>query len=209
MTPTYESSADLLREGAAALKAGDRAGAMSLLARAVRSDPRNELAWLYLAGAVSDLAQRRTCLERVLSLNPQNEAALRGLRSLTPAAPSPAAPVPGPPMSPPPPAAPPSIPVHSPPPVADRIMSLLAAEPAPPPPAPAPTRLLPPEPAPPAAPEPATSTTMRLPAVPLPLAPQAGARRRRGDRVVWALVLALGVMLMLGGAAYAIILLRG
>lgn len=192
MTTTYESSAELLREGVAALKAGDRGRAASLLARAVRTDPRSELAWLYLAGAVSDPAQRRTCLERALSLNPQNEAALRGLRSLDPApvAPAPARPAP-------PPAPPPSD--------ADRVMSLLAAAPAPAP-APVPEPL--PAVAPPAAPEPATSTTMRLPAITLPAEVLPGAHtRRQGDRATWTLLLILGIMLMLGGAAYAAILL--
>ncbi|NTW03479.1 MAG: hypothetical protein HGA19_19755, partial [Oscillochloris sp.] len=90
MTLSSESFDELLRTGVAALKAGDRSQAMSLLARAVRVNPRSEQAWLFLAGAVSDIAQRRNCLERVLSLNPQNEAALRGLRSLSPT-PAPAA----------------------------------------------------------------------------------------------------------------------
>ncbi|MEI7770409.1 MAG: hypothetical protein WCI67_10495, partial [Chloroflexales bacterium] len=84
MTTIPESPDDLLHQGVAALKMGDRALAVSLLARAVRGDPQSEQAWLYLAGAVTDPAQRRTCLERVLMLNPQNDAARGGLLSLGP-----------------------------------------------------------------------------------------------------------------------------
>ncbi|NTV64949.1 MAG: hypothetical protein HGA65_15675, partial [Oscillochloris sp.] len=79
-----DSLDDLLRDGLAALRVGDRGRAMNLLARAVRLEPRSEQAWLYLAGAVADPEQRRTCLERVLSLNPQNGAARQGLQALAP-----------------------------------------------------------------------------------------------------------------------------
>jgi hypothetical protein len=207
-----ESSDELLRQGIAALRAGDRTLATNLLARAVRADPRSEQAWLYLAGAVSDPEQRRTCLERVLSLNPQNAAALQGLRGMPPAVISPSAPTaagmprPVPTPAPPPPApAPAPAPTPAPPaPPADRVMSLLAPEPGPPPQPPAQIQALPPE-------EPATSTTMRLsPAfVTVELDQPAASQRRPGDRLVWVLVLALGIMLMLGSIIYTIMLLRG
>jgi hypothetical protein len=189
MTTISETPDELLRQGVSALKMGDRVLAVSLLARAVRGDPQSEQAWLYLAGAVTDPSQRRTCLERVLSLNPQSVAAQRGLLSL-PMAPAPA-PTPVPTIS---------------------LATLPSPAPAPIPslvPAPMPE----PTPAPASAPtpEPATSTTMRLPPVMLTLdiQPPAKAMRRPADRLVWALILILGLMLMLGSAAYAIILLRG
>lgn len=94
----------LVAEGSAALRAGDRKRAYELLAQAVRHDPRNEQAWLWLSGALQDSAKRRACLERVLQLNPRNETARRGLASLTvsdaPAAPSPSRPQPRPRSSP-------------------------------------------------------------------------------------------------------------
>lgn len=83
MTTMQPESADaLLKAGTAALRAGDRTQARTLLMRAVRADPRNEQAWLYLAGALSDSGQRRDCLERVLQLNPANTTARRGLEAL-------------------------------------------------------------------------------------------------------------------------------
>lgn len=205
MSAAHESFEDVLSAGKAALRAGDRAQAMSLLARAVRLDPQSEQAWLFLAGAVTDPAQRRTCLERALRLNPQNEAARRGLSSLQPAAPTPqppahqAAPAPAPRPPAPGPQPVPTLRLSS----ADKVMALLAAEPAPPPPA------LPPEPA-PVHPLAATGATEPLPEplTPLPAVKAAPARPRRSDRLVWALVLALGLILMFGSAVYAIILVR-
>lgn len=90
---------ELVRAGGAALRAGERERARQLLAQAVRANPRSEQAWLLLAGAVSDPAQRRSCLERVLRLNPEHAIARKALGSLptpdagpaAPASPQPAA----------------------------------------------------------------------------------------------------------------------
>jgi tetratricopeptide (TPR) repeat protein len=76
------SSEELVRAGGAALKAGERERARQLLAQAVRANPRSEQAWLFLAGAVSDPDQRRSCLERVLKLNPEHTIARKALGSL-------------------------------------------------------------------------------------------------------------------------------
>jgi hypothetical protein len=76
------ADAHVLEQGIVALKAGRKAQARALLARAVRQNPRDERAWLWLSGAVETEAERRTCLERVLALDPDNEAARRGLDSL-------------------------------------------------------------------------------------------------------------------------------
>jgi hypothetical protein len=43
----------------------------------------------------------------------------------------------------------------------------------------------------------------------LEIQPPTQARRRPADRLVWALILVFGLILMLGAVAYAIILLRG
>ena len=72
----------LLREGIGALKAGDNARARELLGQAIRHNPRDERAWLWLSGAVETDAERQQCLERVLTLNPQNAAARNGLAML-------------------------------------------------------------------------------------------------------------------------------
>ncbi|MDY7079330.1 MAG: tetratricopeptide repeat protein [Chloroflexota bacterium] len=68
-----------LREGIAAAKSGQREQARELLMRAVEQDERNVSAWLWLGSVVGDLDEREACLENALSLDPDNDAARRGL----------------------------------------------------------------------------------------------------------------------------------
>ncbi len=71
-----------LQQGIAAAKAGDRNTARRLLEEVVDSDPDNELAWIWLASAVTNLKERRACLQRVLQINPQNRRAQEALDKL-------------------------------------------------------------------------------------------------------------------------------
>ncbi|NDJ33590.1 MAG: hypothetical protein GYB64_02910, partial [Chloroflexi bacterium] len=73
---------DSLRQGIEAAKAGQRDVARRHLAEAIRADPNNETAWLWMSGVVSSPQERIQCLQRVLAINPSNEVALRGLRAL-------------------------------------------------------------------------------------------------------------------------------
>ena len=73
---------DLLKQGIAALRAGRKAEARSLLVRVVQQDKHNEMGWLWLSGAVNTDSDRRICLENVLAINPNNGVARRGLESL-------------------------------------------------------------------------------------------------------------------------------
>ncbi|NJN68404.1 MAG: tetratricopeptide repeat protein [Chloroflexaceae bacterium] len=92
----------LLQQGIAAARAGNREQARHLLKQAVRADPRSEQGWLWLAAVVDSPAQQRTCLEYVLRINPHNPQARKGLASLdAQAAPAPV-PVPAPEKTPPP-----------------------------------------------------------------------------------------------------------
>jgi hypothetical protein len=69
----------LLQQGIRAARAGKREEARDLLMQVVRSDERNEEAWLWLSGVVDDPDDMRTCLQNVLDLNPGNEKAQQGL----------------------------------------------------------------------------------------------------------------------------------
>ena len=71
-----------LRAGIAAAKAGERDKARDLLMEALRADEENEMAWLWLSGVVQTAEEQRICLENVLTLNPDNQAAQRGLTQL-------------------------------------------------------------------------------------------------------------------------------
>jgi hypothetical protein len=73
---------DLLKQGIAALKAGHKTEARDLLMQAVEQDERNEMAWLWLSGAVDTDEDRRICLENVLTINPNSEIAQRGIELL-------------------------------------------------------------------------------------------------------------------------------
>ena len=83
---------DLLQQGIAALRAGDKAQARQLFSQAIRQDPRNEQAWLWLSGALETTQDKLMCLNKVLVINPANEAAQRGIAALqkSSVAPSPA-----------------------------------------------------------------------------------------------------------------------
>ncbi len=75
-------SDELLAQGIAAAKAGQRDAARQLFQTLLRQDPRSELGWLWLSGLLDAPAQKRDCLQRVLAINPHNELALRGLQQL-------------------------------------------------------------------------------------------------------------------------------
>lgn len=70
---------ELLREGVSAAKSGDKARARNLLREAIAADPRNENAWLWLAGVTEEPSETAKALERALQINPGNERARLGL----------------------------------------------------------------------------------------------------------------------------------
>lgn len=70
---------NLLQQGIAAAKAGQKVEARTLLMQVIEADERNEQGWLWLAGVVEDPNDMRTCLENVLALNPDHKQARKGL----------------------------------------------------------------------------------------------------------------------------------
>ena len=106
----------LLQQGITAARAGEKGRARELLLHVIEQDEGVEAAWLWLSGVVDDPAERQICLENVLALNPNNQAAQAGLRWLAEQS-AISAPAPSPPQAPrpvlapvpdePPPAAPP------------------------------------------------------------------------------------------------------
>ena len=82
----------MLEQAIAHIRAGETEKARPLLAEALRQNPRDENAWLWMTKCVTELEQKRYCLERVLKLNPQNQYALRSLSHLTKPVPPPAPP---------------------------------------------------------------------------------------------------------------------
>jgi hypothetical protein len=74
---------DDLQRAIAAIRSGDRETGKRLLAEVIRHDPRNEAAWLWMSAVIDSDEHRRTCLERVLTINPSNEIARQGLAKLS------------------------------------------------------------------------------------------------------------------------------
>ncbi len=82
MTGDKERIQKLIDDGQAAFDAGDRTGAHALWQQAAHLDPKNEQVWLSLLDVVRGDADRRTCLENLLRINPDNDRARRQLRVL-------------------------------------------------------------------------------------------------------------------------------
>ena len=71
--------ADLLRQGIAAAKSGQKETARYLLTQVVERDENNVTAWMWLSGVVENLNDKEVCLENVLALDPNNQVAHKGL----------------------------------------------------------------------------------------------------------------------------------
>ncbi len=72
----------LLQQGIAAAKAGQKDQARQILQQAVKIDPRNETIWLWLSSVAKDDKERIFCLKQILTINPQSELAMKGLQAL-------------------------------------------------------------------------------------------------------------------------------
>lgn len=73
---------DLLHESAVAIEIGDYERARELLTETVVRDERNLDAWLMLSRVVPEPEDQEVCFENVLSLDPRNAAALKGMAVL-------------------------------------------------------------------------------------------------------------------------------
>jgi len=71
-----------LNQAIIAAKAGQKTEARRLLEAVLDADERNEQAWLWLGSVVESDEERTICLENVLTINPGNEIARKGLASL-------------------------------------------------------------------------------------------------------------------------------
>jgi hypothetical protein len=73
---------ELLNQGKEAIRAGDKGAARSLFEQVVVRDQNSEQGWFWLAAAVDDINEKRTCLGNVLTINPNNERARNLLAQL-------------------------------------------------------------------------------------------------------------------------------
>jgi hypothetical protein len=86
---------DVLSQGVAAFKAGDKTAARTYLLQAVKQQPNSERAWGWLYNVANNDQERIHCLRQVLRINPSNAKArqtLDDLESLAPPLELPSAP---------------------------------------------------------------------------------------------------------------------
>jgi hypothetical protein len=76
-------SSSTLQTAIASVHSGDKETAQRLLAQVIRDDPQNATAWLWMSSVTDSDEYRRYCLEQVLTINPHNETAQRGLEALS------------------------------------------------------------------------------------------------------------------------------
>lgn len=79
---TQAKTTVIFQQGVAALKAGDRHQARTLFTQVLQNEPHHQPALLWLAGAVDAPDERRQYLERVIAINPHNEAGKRAQSGL-------------------------------------------------------------------------------------------------------------------------------
>ncbi|MCU0497053.1 MAG: hypothetical protein MUF87_06840 [Anaerolineae bacterium] len=72
----------MVKEGIRAFKANKKEEARALWEKATELDQYNEQAWLWLSAVVETDDDKRTCLENVLFINPNNANAKKGLEML-------------------------------------------------------------------------------------------------------------------------------
>lgn len=75
-------SSEKLDAAIKSIEAGDKTAAMRLLAGIVVTDPKNEMAWLWLSKCVEEQDRKRYCLTRILDINPNNQDARQALAQL-------------------------------------------------------------------------------------------------------------------------------
>jgi len=71
-----------LRRAISAIKAGDKKTGQQLLAQILKTDPRNEYAWLWMTEVVDRDEDRIRCLRNVLKINPDNDLVKKRLALL-------------------------------------------------------------------------------------------------------------------------------
>ena len=74
---------DVLKQAMGLIIEGNKKSASELLAGVVRTDPKNEMAWLYLSYCVEVPDQKTYCLKKTLEINPNNQQAKQALMQMT------------------------------------------------------------------------------------------------------------------------------
>ena len=71
-----------LKEALARIKSGDKPSGRKLLTEYIKKNPTSEMAWMWLSVCLDSSEQKQFCLQKVLSINPQNSNAQKALAEL-------------------------------------------------------------------------------------------------------------------------------
>ena len=74
--------ADKLKQAIQLIKSGDKERARQLLIEKLKTDPKNDTAWVWMATVVETAELKQECLEEALKHNPRNEVARRALAAI-------------------------------------------------------------------------------------------------------------------------------
>jgi hypothetical protein len=74
--------ADKLKQAIQLIKSGDKERARQLLVEKLKTDPKNDAAWVWMASVVETEELKQECLEEALKYNPRNEVARRALAAI-------------------------------------------------------------------------------------------------------------------------------
>lgn len=72
-----------LDDGIIALRTGEKEKARALIAKAIKEEPQNEKAWMWMFNASVNDKEKIACLKQILQINPKNTKALAMLENLT------------------------------------------------------------------------------------------------------------------------------
>lgn len=92
--PDEPNLAPTIEEAIQAAKAGQKEAAQAMLIEIVEADPEEMLAWVWLSYVMDDLNEKETCYHNILTLDPYNEFARKGLAWLNERRPAPEPPAP-------------------------------------------------------------------------------------------------------------------
>ena len=76
-------SSERINQAIQLIREGNTKSAGKILAEVVKQEPRNETAWLWLAGCFDDNDKKKFCLKKALEINPKNQKAWDALNRLS------------------------------------------------------------------------------------------------------------------------------
>ena len=76
-------SSERINQAIQLIREGNTKSAGKILAEVVKQEPKNETAWLWLAGCFDDTEKKKFCLKKALEINPQNQKAWDALNRLS------------------------------------------------------------------------------------------------------------------------------